>query len=645
MKAVYEGIADEMIRLVEREQLKDQSLWRLVTKQFEGAPDDGDHGWRGEYWGKLMRGACMTWQYTKDEELYAILTEAVKGLLAAQEEDGRISTYSREEEFQGWDIWCRKYVLLGLLHFYEICQEPWLKTQVREAAGRHLDRIIDKIGEGNGKKRITLASDAWRGINSSSILEPVVWLYMLEPKERYLEFADYIVKNGGAEGFDIFQAAYENRLCPYEYPVVKAYELMSCFEGLLLYAQVKGDEHWRQAVIRFADRLLESEATVAGGSGCHHELFNHSALMQTGTKYDGLMLETCVTVTWMKLMWKVYLTTGDMRYLEEVERSAFNALYGAVNTQNSACGPEATFDEPHYRSVYHRALAENGGRGQIFDSYSPLRRGIRGRAVGGFKSMEEETAYCGCCIAIGAAGVALVSQAAAGDPAGEAGPVPQRAVGDLVGEAGPASWRTAGDPAGGIALNIYLPGRLRTRAGETAVELSVDTAYPMEGEVSVLVKTDREVSFPITLRIPSFAESCQAFVNGVEQEKVRAGAFLRLCRRWKTGDRIRLSLSYGPRLVYGMENPEDHGSSRHVAVLYGPLALARDRRLGEVGGSVRVGDGKVSAHRLEDVEIPCQCGFSVGLGGEEFAMVDYASAGKTWGQDSAMEVWMPVKGR
>ena len=80
-------------------------------------------------------------------------------------------------------------------------------------------------------------------------------------------------------------------------------------------------------------------------------------------------------------------------------------------------------------------------------------------------------------------------------------------------------------------------------------------------------------------------------------------------------------------------------------MLYGPRALASARILGEVGGSVRVGDGKVSAHRLEDVEIPCQCGFSVGLGGEEFAMVDYASAGKTWGQDSAMEVWMPVKGR
>ena len=128
------------------------------------------------------------------------------------------------------------------------------------------------------------------------MLEPVVRLYLQSPKSRYLEFADYIVENGGAEGFDIFQAAYEDKLYPYQYPVVKAYELMSCFEGLLTYAQVRESEKWKQAVIRFADRLLESEAVVVGGSGCHHELFNHSALMQTGTEYDGLMLETCVTV-------------------------------------------------------------------------------------------------------------------------------------------------------------------------------------------------------------------------------------------------------------------------------------------------------------------------------------------------------------
>lgn len=612
MKAVYRGIADRMIRLVEQEQLKDRALWKLVTKQFQGTPDDADRGWRGEYWGKLMRGACMTWQYTGDGELYDILKDAVEGLLETQEADGRISTYSREAEFTGWDIWCRKYVLLGLIHFYEICKDEMLANRILEAAGRHLDYIVDHVGNGLGKIKITLTSDHWLGINSSSILEPVVRLYMLKPEKRYLDFADEIVENGGAEGFNIFRTAYEDRLYPYQYPVVKAYELMSCFEGLLVYAQVKCDDHWKQAVIRFADRLLESEATVVGGSGCEHELFNYSSLMQTGTKYDGLMLETCVTVTWMKLMNRVYEMTGDMRYLEEVERSAFNALYGAVNTENSTCGPETTFDQPSYRGVYDCSVAGNGGKGQIFDSYSPLRSGIRGRAVGGFKSMEQGTEYCGCCIAIGAAGTALVPAAA------------------------------ARDRQGGIEIGIYLPGEITTTMDGDRITFAVDTCYPAEGEISVRVHTQCEKRFPVLLRMPSFAESVKVFVNGEEQTGAYPGTFLRLERKWKEGDRIGIFLTISPRIVYGAENPEDPDSSRHVAVLYGPLALARDRRLGTEGTAVRAGEGNISA-RSAEVGLPCQKALRVALGEEEFLMIDYASAGKTWRRDSETEVWMRME--
>ena len=88
MRAAYRGIADDMIRLVEREQLKDRKLWEVTVKQFAGTPDDADHGWRGEYWGKLMRGACMTWQYTGDEELYEILEDATFRLILTQDEQG-----------------------------------------------------------------------------------------------------------------------------------------------------------------------------------------------------------------------------------------------------------------------------------------------------------------------------------------------------------------------------------------------------------------------------------------------------------------------------------------------------------------------------------------------------------------------------
>ncbi|MBD5459393.1 MAG: hypothetical protein HDR26_00395 [Lachnospiraceae bacterium] len=645
MRYRYSGIADEMLRFVEKEQLKDRTLWELVTEVYASCPDDVDLGWRGEYWGKLMRGACMTWQYTADEALYGILSEAVEKLMACQEADGRLSTYSRDKEFQGWDMWCRKYVLMGFVYFYEICRDAAQRERVLLSACRHLDYIIQRVGDGDGKKRITETSNIWRGINSSSILEPVVKIYRICGNAGYLDFASYIVKEGGAAGFDIFQAAYEDRRYPYEYPVVKAYELMSCFEGLAEYAEVTGDAKWRTAVIRFADKLLESEATITGGSGCRHELFNHSSAAQTDAEYNGLMLETCVTVTWMKLMHKVYLMTGESRYLDELEKSAFNALYGAVNTENSVCGAETVFDEPEYRQVYDNYIADRGGKGQIFDSYSPLHADIRGRAVGGFKSMRDGTAFCGCCIAIGAAGTALVPAASA---------------------------RTT---ATGIEIGLYLPGTIRTDLrlpGWTSarqVEIRIDTLYPQDGNITCTITditdmTDAanhgEAEFEIGLRIPAFAGNSLISVNGKPVKAAATGGFCRICRRWRASDVIKLCLDMHPRLVYVMETGEFSGElplgvagklpragkfpqgRGYAAVCVGPLVLARDRRLGTVGESFSYGGGKLEAKRCERQRIPfpCQCAYEVRLGGKRHLMIDYASAGKSWGRDSELEVWM-----
>lgn len=612
LRTNYTGISSELIRFVETEQLKDRAMWKLVADQFrKGNVDDADKGWRGEYWGKLMRGACMTWQCTGDEELYEILTETVKDLLTTQDEQGRFSTYTTDAEFHGWDMWSRKYILLGLIHFYEICKEEELKKQVLDAASRHLDYVVAHIGERANQKVITQTSDLWLGINSSSILEPVVRLYKLTQKKEYLDFASYIVENGGAEGFDIFEAAYENKLSPYEYPVVKAYELMSCFEGLIEYYRVTGIEKWKVAAVNFAERLIETEATIVGGSGCEHELFNYSALKQTFGEYKGLMLETCVTVTWMKLMYAMYQLTGDACYLDEIECSTYNALYGAVNVERSTCGPETTFDEPHYRGVYDLHIANKGGKGQVFDSYSPLMTGIRGRAVGGMKTMENNTTFCGCCIAIGAAGTALVELAA------------------------------ARETTDGVEIGLYLPGQVET----DGLTLSVNTTYPANGNVEITVLDADDKEREIALRMPAFADGSTVSVNGDSVDGVIANGFLRLNRKWEVNDKIVLELAMNPRLVFGMHNPEDAKSEKRMAVLYGPLALARDKRLGEVGTVLAVGEKKLELKALDvdTIGFPCQVSFEVNVDGNQFTMIDYASAGKTWRRDSEMEAWMETK--
>ncbi len=71
--------------------------------------------------------------------------------------------------------------------------------------------------------------------------------------KKYLNFAEYIVDNGGISEGNIFELAYEGKLYPYQYPVVKAYEMMSCFEGLLEYYRVTKTPKYLMKTLRYME--------------------------------------------------------------------------------------------------------------------------------------------------------------------------------------------------------------------------------------------------------------------------------------------------------------------------------------------------------------------------------------------------------
>ena len=192
------GIVDDYVKFVEEFQLKDINLWGKFTHVFKAHEDIKDDGWRGEYWGKMMRGACLVYYYSQDEELYFILEKTVIDLLSKQDELGRISSYDVEREFNGWDMWSRKYVITGLLHFVDICKSDILKNNIIDALCKHLDYILDKVGDKEGQRQIELTSTSWGGVNSCTILEPVLDLYNRTQIKKYLDFAEYIIKTGGS---------------------------------------------------------------------------------------------------------------------------------------------------------------------------------------------------------------------------------------------------------------------------------------------------------------------------------------------------------------------------------------------------------------------------------------------------------------
>ncbi|MEE1049284.1 MAG: glycoside hydrolase family 127 protein, partial [Clostridia bacterium] len=247
----FEDTVKESVDFIERNQLYDVALWKKFVDIFR-AHDDGRGdwyvSWRSEFWGKMMRGASMVTRYTNNNEIYAILENSIRDILSTEDEFGRISGYRVEEEFDYWDLWGRKYVMLGMMYFMEISKDDELNKQIIASMCRQADYIIDRIGNGEDKLDIRKCSRHWEGLNSCSILEPVVRLYRLTGNKKYFEFAEYIISTGFILSDNLIELAY-NDVSPHDFPVVKAYEMMSCFEGLLQFYYITGIEKYKTALI------------------------------------------------------------------------------------------------------------------------------------------------------------------------------------------------------------------------------------------------------------------------------------------------------------------------------------------------------------------------------------------------------------
>ncbi len=598
--ASIKGNIDYAIRFIEDYQLMDPELWAKFVTQFRDTDpkaDDADNGWRGEYWGKMMRGACFTYSYTGNEKLYNILTETVCDMMSVQDSLGRISSYSVGHEYHGWDIWSRKYVLLGMQYYIEICRDEALIRKITACMCRQMDYMTDTLGkEEDGKKLITKTSDHWYGMNSSSLLEPVVRLYNLTKNQKYLDFAKYIVDCGviSIPDVSIFELALRDELDPYKYPVTKAYEMMSCFEGLLEYYRVTGEEKWKTAVVNFAKRVRLSEISVIGSSGCTHELFDHTLVRQVNTKYNGVMQETCVTVTWMKFCFQLLCVTGDSVYADEIEKSVYNALLGAIN-----------FDK-------------NEANGNLpFDSYSPLLFNTRLRGIGGKKIMADGSFY-GCCACIGSAGTGLIGKTAV-----------------MLSDSG-------------FNINLYAKSsfEIPSPSGKK-VKVRIDTEYPLDGTVDIVFEDDCDTEVNVGLRIPAWSEKTLLSVCG-EALNVTPGEYNYFKRQWKRGDYLTLKLDMRCKLINCTPDPKDPDSAYHVSLRRGPLALARDARL--PGNIESIVDFAPDSEGF----VPCKvsdkadfdhfyCFEAVQANGSGIIMVDYASAGRTWDEGSMTTVWMPTK--
>ena len=441
--------------------------------------------WQTEFWGKWFLSAAAACEYTGQPAVRQRIADSVRELLATQTQDGYIGNYAADSHLKSWDIWGRKYTMLGLLAWFDTTADP----AALSGAQRLLDHLITESGPNHAD---IVSTGLYRGMASSSVLEPVVRLYHRTKDPRYLQFADYIVARWSSpKGPQLIEKALGGVPVAERFPRAKkwfswengekAYEMMSCYVGLLELYRETGVDAYLNGAQRTFESIRDTEINIAG-SGSADECWYGGAARQTQTAHN--TMETCVAVSWMQLCSHLLCLTSDSRYADEIERTAYNALLGAMKPDGSA-----------------------------FAKYSSL-EGIR----------ELGPPQCGmelnCCEANGPRGIMLL---------------PQIAV--MMGAEGPA-------------VNLYSDGvwNLNLPSGATC-RLEMKTDYPSSGQVDIALQLKQAESFVLRLRIPAWSAETSLHLNGSPVEGVRPGAYATIARRWGSGDRVRLQLDFRGRVL------------------------------------------------------------------------------------------------
>ncbi len=328
------GLLGESISLAENGRLRSLPEWKngQLIKIFsrEERKKNATTDWYGEHGGKWLYTAALAAKRTDNEALKTQLFKTADYLVSTQEEDGYLGSYSPELRItnnesklhkRSWDVWSLSCMVMGLLEVDRNFPNP----RCRQAATKIGELLLKTFGDGSTD--ITNYGTRY-GYSATIALEPVVELYKTTRDQRYLDFAQLIVKKvEEREGLRLIASMLNNR----DLETVadgKAYQIIWNVTGLAKLYEITGTPDYLKAVENAWKNIAGYHLTITGGPwggiGKHKECFNSKGYWDP---YG--FIETCSTMSWIQLNKQLLHLTGEAKYAQEIERSAYNALIGA----------------------------------------------------------------------------------------------------------------------------------------------------------------------------------------------------------------------------------------------------------------------------------------------------------------------------
>lgn len=519
------------------------AAWKLDWKP--GDPNKPHIFWDSDV-GKWIEAAAYTLHDRRDAELEARIDEVVEWMSKAQHPDGYLNTYfTVVEPGKRWtnlrdnhELYCAGHLAEGAIAYFEATE----KRKFLDMICRYMDHIAREFGQGPDQKR---------GYPGHPEIElALVKLYRATGVKRYLELAAFFVEARGTDPHYYDEEARLRGEDPADYPfqtyaycqahlpvrrqtepVGHAVRALYLYSGMTDVALETGDESLLETCRILWRALVQRRMHITGGVGPSHA--NEGLTTDYDLPHEGAYLETCAAVALVFWAWRLLQAELRGEYGDVLERALYNGTLSGV----SADGKQFFYGNP---LGAHPGFDGNGcycGR-----DYHYRRSDWFGTA---------------CCP-----------------------PNVARMIGQM-------PQFIAAKARNTLAIHLYAGGTLRAALDGGENQLQMSTHYPWEEETRIRVQATPPTEWELALRLPGWCRNPQWRLNGREVEAPVEEGYLRLSRKWKVGDEVRLVLPMPVECI------EAHPAARQTC---GRVALQR-------GPVVYVLEGADNGKNLSDLQL------------------------------------------
>jgi DUF1680 family protein len=475
---------------------------------------------------KTLESVAAMYAATKDERLDQIMDEAIVVIGKAQKADGYIYTKSIiEQRKTGQTKMFDDKLSFEAYNFGHLMTAACVhyratgKTSLLDIATKATDFLIGFYAAATPEQaRNAICPSHYMGITE---------MYRTTGDKKYLDLIKKLIDiRGTVEGTDdnSDRAPFRemNKVAGH---AVRANYL---FAGVAdVYAET-GDASLLSTLNKMWDNVVNHKMYVTGGCGA---LYDGVSVDGTSYKPDTVQKvhqaygrdyqlpnfsahnETCANIGNVLWNWRMFLLTGESKYMDIVELTLYNSVLSGISMDGT-------------KFFYTNPLAAS-------DNYPYDLRWMGGRVKYISKS--------NCC--------------------------PPNTV-RTIAEASNYMYSVAGD---GLYINMYGGSDLSTQLKDgSTVRLEQQTNYPWDGTTIITIKEAPSKETSLHLRIPGWCKYASIKVNGkILPGGLQNGAYNAISQLWKAGDIIELFLDMPVTLLES--NPLVEETRNQVAVKRGPV--------------------------------------------------------------------------